>query len=118
MHLFEILVRFFHDHVDQQHPVHASCRGSIGKPGHAVAQDGVEIGKDDQASLGTSSAEVGREREHFDQAGTASDSAFAGALDHRAVAQRVAKGHAQLDHVRASVNGGECDLARQIQARV
>ena len=40
---------------------------------------------------------------------------LAGPLDHRAVRQRIAEGHTQLDHVGASVDCRESDVARRRQ---
>ena len=51
---------------------------------------------------------------HIGQAGFSRNGAFHGALNHRTVAQGIAEGHAQFDHIRTRVNGGERDGARRL----
>ena len=43
---------------------------------------------------------------------------LAGALDYRAVGDRIAERHAQLDHIRTGANGRKCDVARSVEIRI
>ena len=89
--------------------------GGGAEGGHSHAHDGVEIAEEDDAALRASFADAGAEREHIVQRDTARDGTLAGAMDHRAVGKRVAKGDAKLDDLRAVVDGGERDVVRRFE---
>ncbi len=54
-------------------------------------------------------------REHIGDAGSAGHSAFAGALDDRAVGEGIAEGDAELNHVSTGIDCGERDVARDFE---
>jgi len=44
--------------------------------------------------------------------------AFAGALDYRAIGNRITEGHAEFNDIGTGANGGKNDLARSVKVRV
>ena len=117
VHLGEVGRGFFDDHVRQQDTVDAGGSGCVGEVGQAEAQDGIEIGKDHQAGMGTGGAQIAGQGKHVYETGTAREGAFTGALDDRAIGERIAEGNAELDDVRAGIDGSESDGAGDAQVR-
>ncbi len=52
IHLGQVFAGLFDNHVGDQHAIGAGRGRVIGKACQTVAQNGIEIGKDDQARLG------------------------------------------------------------------
>ncbi len=55
---------------------------------------------------------------HVFEARAAGQGALTGALDDRAVGERIAEGHAQFDHIRAGIDGRNRDFARGVETRI
>ncbi len=67
IHFSQVLGGFFDNHVDDQHAIGAGCGRVIGKARQPVAQNGIEISKDDQARVRPRGANVARDGEHIGQ---------------------------------------------------
>ena len=109
--LCEVLARFFDDHVGDEGRISPGGRSLFAKAAQPKANDGVEVAEEQQASCRAGGAQLARKADHVQQRRSAGDGAFGRALDHGAVGERVGEGHAELEHVRAVVDGGEGDVA-------
>ena len=76
------------------------------------AHDRIEIAKQDDACLRAHVAYLSAHAEDIAKPRAACDCTLAGPLDDRAVGKRVAERHAELDDVRACINGGHRHVAR------
>ncbi len=111
-HCGEVFGGLFDDHVGEQDAVDAGLGSRGAEGGQAHADDGIEVGEEDEAGSGAGVARsCARKLEDVGQADAAGNRAFAGALDDGAVGEGVAEGDAELDHVGAGVDGGEGDGA-------
>ena len=77
-----------------------------------VAENRIEIRKNNQAGLGAGCTQLLREREDVRECGAVGDRTMAGSLDDRSIGKRIAEGDAKLKHVGTRVNRRERDSAR------
>src|SRR5580698_1865377 len=106
----EVFSGFFDDHVGDQDAVDACLLSRGAEIFESEAENGIVVGEDDEAGTGAFEAESGGEGEDVVEAGTVLYGALAGALDDGAVSERIAEGDAELEDVRARVNGGDGDV--------
>src|SRR5271166_2609517 len=114
----KIFAGFFDNHVGDQHAVYARLLSSSAEALQTKTQNGIEIGKDDQARLRPLPAQVGSNSEHIAERRAMPQGALACALDHRPIGQRIAEGHAQLDHVGPRIDGGQSNLPCRCQVGI
>ena len=105
MHGVYVGFGFFDAGVDEQAAIDAGGRGVGGEAFQAIAQDGVEIGEEQEWNFG-SRANLARDFEHGGEGGAGLEGTLAAALDDGAIADGVAKGHAELDQVGAAAHQG------------
>ncbi len=110
-------MRFFHRQVGDQRTVDSRVCDRRAELRIPHPHDGIEIGKDDEASLRTP-ANVPGQREHLLQRGPVAQSPFAGALDYRPIGHRIAEGNTEFDDVRARINGRQRDVTRSSEVGV
>ena len=116
--LAQVLFRLLDWKIGDQHTIHSGMAGHFAELREAHAQDGIEIGKDDQADGLRMLANLGGQFQHVLERGAVLQSAFAGALDHGTIGERIAEWNAEFDHARAGVDGGEDDLPRGGEIRI
>src|SRR5271166_1625928 len=114
----KVFTGFFDNHVCHQHAIHTRLLCCSTEALYSKAQNGIEIGKDDQARFGPLPAQIGSNSEHIAERRAVLQRSLAGALDDRPVGQRIAEGHAQLDHIRTGVNGGQSNLSCRCQVGI
>src|SRR5690348_7074798 len=77
------------------------------KPQHRIP-----VSKDDQPCVRPGLSNFGGNAQYLRERGSVLERALAGTLDDWAVSHRITEGHAELDHVRSSVNRRKDDLLR------
>ena len=117
-HLRQVLVRLFNDQISHQHAIHAEGGSFIGKFAQAVAQNRIQVAEDHQPRRGPLGANLPGQLEHVPEPRSTGQRTLHGALNHRAIGQRVAEGYTQLDHIRARVDGRNRNGARGFKAWV
>ena len=110
MESFEVLAGFFDDHVGNEDAIDAGLRRGCAEVFEAEAENGIVVGEDNEAGLGPLETKGGGEGEYVVEAGAVLHGALAGALDDGAVGERIAEGDAELEDVRARINGGDGDV--------
>ena len=108
---------FLHRQIGDQCAVNAGVRHPRGEGFEPHAQHRVEVGEDDDADRGVAANLLGQ-REHLLEGGALAQRPFAGALNHRAVGQRIAERHAEFDDGCSRVDRGQHDVARGGEIRI
>ena len=105
MHGVDVGFRLFHAGVGEQAAIDAGGRRVGGEAFQAVAQDGVEIGEQQQRNFG-SGANLAAISSTVAQRGAGLEGALAAALDHGPIGDGVAEGHAEFDEIGAAADHG------------
>src|SRR5581483_1506141 len=88
--------------------------GSIGTELlQAVAPNGIRVGEDDHAGVGTA-AHFASDGENVFDAGAGAEGTLAGGLDHGTVGHRIAERHAEFDDVGSGFDGGKNNGDRRL----
>lgn len=110
--LAQILGRFFNRQIGDQRSVNPRQPRDLAELSEAHAQDGIEVGEDDQSDGLRMLANFRGESEYVLERCSVFKSSLAGALDDRAIGERIAERDSEFDHARACVDGCEDDFAR------
>jgi hypothetical protein len=106
----EVFAGFFDNHVDDEDAIDAGLLGSYAEILEPETEDGIVVGEDDEAGVGTRDTEACGEGEDIVKAGAMFERALAGPLDDGAIGEWIAEGDPELEDVSTSVNGSDGDV--------
>ncbi len=112
LHLGQVFGRLFHNQIGHQHAIRAGSCGVVGKFAKSVAQNRIQVGKNDQPRSGPRCANFRSQRQHILEPRSPRHGPLARSLNHRPISEWIAERYAQLDHRRARVNGRNRNGAR------
>src|SRR5258708_10476235 len=112
-----VVAGFFRSEIGDEDTVGASRRSSGGKFFEAHLKDGIVVAEKEQRHF-RRLPNATNEIEHSGERRTGFEGAFRGALNGRAIGERIAEGYAKLDDVRAGFGEREDKLPRGIQGRI
>src|ERR1039458_2390298 len=109
--LAQILGGFFNRQIGDQRSVNPGQPRDLAELRDSHAQDGIEVGEDHQSDRLRMLANFRGESEYVLQRRAVFERPLTGALNHRAIGERIAEWDSEFDYTRTCVDGGEDDLA-------